>query len=81
MAQALHHPSGNTTKDATVILRGTDDEGFHRPPLSSCCGAGVVYLRRDINRFVGVNCEEHYADLSLAERNSARCGRCNRSLS
>jgi hypothetical protein len=70
----------NTMSKAHVILRGTDDQSFHRPPLSSCCGAGVVYLRRDIGRFVGVTNNDHYAHLTLPEQNTARCARCNRSL-
>ncbi len=36
-----------------MIVRPPDEEGFHRRPLSNCCGVGVVYFRRDIGRFVG----------------------------
>ncbi len=54
-----------------MIVRPPDEEGFHRRPLSNCCGVGVVYFRRDIGRFVGVMNEHHYGDLSSTELSQA----------
>lgn len=69
-----------TREQPTIVVREPDADGFHRAPITSCCGKLVAYFDGEARRFNAVQDELHLAELLKLPIVELRCGQCNKAV-